>query len=171
VKIAVLSDTHVGQRIAAFPRNFLQELRPFDAIIHCGDYANIEAAELFQDLPGFSGVRGNMDDAEVQSFLPETINLEIGGLRIGAIHGWGNSDGLAHKIVSAIEDVYPDSKFNIMLFGHAHEPFKDAIGETLVLNPGAFSGNKDSSFGSWGILTIEDSHIEWELKMFDPKGL
>jgi len=170
MKIAVLSDTHIGQRLSAFPKNFLKEISAFDAVIHCGDYATLDVAKSFQELKNFYGVFGNMDNADIHNALPEHLSVDFEGVRIGVIHGSGSPAGLTKKVYVALCSHYPKNMFDVIFFGHAHSPSDEVISGVRFINPGAFSGNNNSSFGSWGILTIENNSASWELKKISTRG-
>lgn len=167
MKIAVISDTHIDDRISWFPRGFLQTLRGFDIVIHCGDFTSLRALEAFEDFPAFYGVAGNMDEPDVRRILPETRVVKSGGLNVGVIHGWGAPYGLAQRVYSAMLSKYPDTRFDIILCGHSHRPFEETIGGIRILNPGSVAGNIFSSHGSWGELEIDGDTIKWTLHKID----
>lgn len=170
MKIAVLSDTHVGQRLSVFPPGFLRKLLDFDAIIHCGDYTAPETADMLNEASSFFGVCGNMDDEKIRNRLPEEMIIELGGIKIAIIHGWGASNGLAEKVLEKIRGEYPTKKPDIVLFGHTHIPSSRTIDGIRVINPGAVSGNLNSSFGTWGVLTIENGEVKWRLEQIPQAG-
>ena len=169
MRIAVVSDTHIGQRLSVFPRSFVERLDEFDGVIHCGDYTNMDALDFFRGLKLFYGVHGNMDDTEVKQALPETLIIELEGVKIGVIHGWGPPFGLELKVLRKISETYPNEKLDIVLFGHTHTPLDQTIKGIRVINPGALSGNIFSKKGSWGILTIENGKIDWQLISINPR--
>ena len=169
MKIAILSDTHVGQRIPAFPSGLEKELSRFDAIIHCGDYTDIATVEMLREFPQFHGVRGNMDSSRIREILPETLNIELGGIRIGVIHGWGAPDGLVEKVRDKMQVEFQKTRFDIVFFGHSHVPSNQVIDNTRFINPGALSGNIDSSTGTWLALDIRNGRATWELKEINPR--
>lgn len=160
-RIAVISDTHVGQRISAYPLDFLSRLRDFDVVIHAGDHSNLDALEELESLEKYYAVRGNMDEITVSSRLENQIVFQIEGINIGLIHGWGQPIGLPGKIRKKFDKYNPIP--DIIIFGHTHEPFDQDISGIRMLNPGAFSGNLFSRSGSYAILTIDDKDVDWEL--------
>ena len=162
-KIAVISDTHIDDRISSFPAGLLKQLRGFDIVIHCGDFTTREALEKFDDFPKFYAVAGNMDEPYIRRNLPETLALEIAGVRVGVIHGWGSPFGFTRRIYAAMREKHPDVKFDIILCGHSHQPADEEIDGTRILNPGSVAGNIFSKHGSWGELEISESSINWTI--------
>lgn len=160
-RVAVLSDSHVGQRISVYPDDFLARLKNFDLIIHAGDHANAASFAALKSVGEVAAVRGNMDEIELSSHLPARIVLEIEGMRIGVIHGWGPSEGLANKVRQEFDGA--EGPVDIIIFGHSHRPCDEIIRGVRMLNPGALSGNLSSDSGSWGILTICDGSAQWEI--------
>ncbi|RKZ29091.1 hypothetical protein DRQ36_09400 [bacterium] len=159
-RVAVISDTHVGQRISAYPEGLLESLRDFDLIIHAGDHTNVEALEALRSAGEVETVCGNMDEVGVSSQLPGELFFKIERLKIGVIHGWGPPVGLAKEVRKAFykANLTPD----IIIFGHSHLPHDEIIGNVRMLNPGAVSGNLNSNRGSYGILTIDGDSVKWQ---------
>ncbi len=168
MRIAVISDTHVGHRVSSFPPGFLKELAEFDAVIHCGDFTSVHALESIRDVADFYGVCGNMDDADVRKILPEALRLELGGITVGVMHGWGAPEGLERRVMRALSERYPDTRFDVILFGHSHSPLEVEIEGTKLFNPGSVAGNIFASTGSWGVLEIEGRAVRWELRRVRP---
>ena len=167
MKIAVLSDSHIGQRITGFPPGFIQQLHDFDAIIHCGDFTSPLAVEQLREAANFNAVAGNMDESIIKRQLPDTLAVELEGFNIGITHGWGAPNKLEFRVLEALKTKYPHQQFNIILFGHSHKPLDKTIDGVRMINPGSFSGNNFSSYGSWGILTLSEGNINFELKQIE----
>ncbi len=170
IRVAVISDTHIDDRISSFPPGFIAELGGFDIVIHCGDFTTREALEKLKEFPEFYGVAGNMDEPAVRRSLPETRILEIEGLKIGVIHGWGAPFGFTRRIFSYMREKYPDTKFDIILCGHSHKPTDEIIDGTRILNPGSVAGNIFSKYGSWGVLEIDGDKINWTIRQISRYG-
>ena len=159
IRVAVVSDTHVGQRISAYPKDFLLRLREFDFVLHAGDHTSGESLDIIRNSCNLTAVRGNMDEVAVSSQLPEKLIITICNSTIGLCHGSGSPFDLPQRVSAFFEKEKPD----IAVFGHSHIPFDSVIDGIRLINPGAFSGNKSSENGSWGILTLNDDKIDWEL--------
>ena len=156
--VAVISDSHVGQRISAYPGDLLNELEKADLVIHAGDHSTIKSVETLRERVNLKAVHGNMDEIAVTSALPAKLIFEIEGLTIGVAHGWGPPVGLAKKVRGLFEEEPPD----IIIFGHSHRPTDKVVDSVRMLNPGSLSGNLGSSGGSWAKLTLEGGDAEWE---------
>jgi putative phosphoesterase len=149
--IFVLSDTHVPERMKELPRNLVERIGPADLILHAGDFVVWEVFRQLSSLAAVHAVRGNMDEAKLRRFLPETKVLEIAGKKIGLCHGWGSRWGLPEKVRRQF-----GRTCDVLVFGHSHIPYNRKIGQTLMLNPGSLSGNATRYSGaSYAVLTIE----------------
>jgi putative phosphoesterase len=133
MKIGVISDTHLRK-----PTPELYELQytvfaDVTTILHAGDLTELEVLEAFSDKEVVA-VCGNMDSRAVRSQLPSKRVLEIGGFRIGIIHGWGHPFGVPKKIADTFGNV------DVIVYGHSHRPDNEIRHGILFFNPGAFSG-------------------------------
>ena len=164
IRIAVLSDSHIGQRISAYPADLLERLHDFDVIVHAGDHTSVASVELLDGLGDLRAVHGNMDEIAVRNELPSKLILDVEGMKIGVTHGWGAPIKLAERVRTVFEEDAPD----IVIFGHSHIPFDGIIDGVRMLNPGAVSGNLLGKKASWGILTIDGRKAAWELVEFQP---
>jgi len=143
--IAIVSDTHGNsatfQKFASWAKeNKIQE------IIHCGDigfaYFAKEMADLLPDIH-FNLVAGNMDnDTESikkilapgqspnTSFFGKTGEVEIDHEKIAFTHKPDDARQLALT-----------GRFNLVFFGHTHQPFEEKVGPCRLINPGNLAGD------------------------------
>ncbi|WP_297488863.1 metallophosphoesterase [Thermococcus sp.] len=135
MKLAVVSDTHVGDRLRCLPSPLLSSLeaeKP-DLILHAGDVASAEALEVLEDIAPTVAVRGNAD----RLHLPEEETVAAGDFRIGIIHGHQlfslNAQSLTLKALEMGVDV--------LIFGHTHRYYYDSYSlhgrRVTLLNPGS----------------------------------
>ena len=142
MKILVLSDSHgnVDNMIRAVER--VQPQR----VLHLGDCQR-DLTALQAAFPGMpmEGVPGNCDWGSCDQ--PERL-LEIGGVRIFALHG--HTRNVKHSPMAAM---YAAKEYGaqVLLFGHTHVPLVDNDGSLLTLNPGAAG---DPLHPTCGVLTI-----------------
>ena len=61
-------------------------------------------------------VLGNNDDAELQRTLPETLELDLGGVRVAMVHDSGQRKGRPARLARR----FPDA--DVVVFGHSHIP-------------------------------------------------
>ena len=150
MKILVLSDSHSGM---SFMRYCIDRIKP-DQIIHLGDHYD-DAKTLQEQYPHIRihQVPGNCDQFCRDPWAVETLNYDIGGVRVfmthGHKHGVKAGDGI---LVEAAKEM----QAQVVLYGHTHEPVCYQAEDGLwVMNPGSCRGYS----GSVGILEIQDKKI------------
>jgi len=147
VKIGVVSDTH----ISGFDKNLKQAIdeifSDIDLIFHAGDLVDLKVLDMFGDKQ-VRAVCGNMDNPRVRQELPEQLIVEINGLKIGLIHGWGAPDGIEKKILNKL------GKLDCIVFGHTHYPVNKTIEGVYFFNPGSAMDRRSAPFCSVGVLEI-----------------
>jgi putative phosphoesterase len=89
------------------------------------------------------------DDGRLVSFLrtlPESLVVEVGGIRIALWHGapWDLLDGRVYPDFQDW-DRFGNTDADILLMGHTHYPFERRIGTRLLLNPGSVGQPRDRS--------------------------
>ena len=157
-RILVISDTHIPERSAKIPEEFLKQIKKDEIILHAGDFTNFEVLEQIRKLGSLYAVWGNMDDGKIKKFLPEKQILEVEGKTIGIYHGYGAPYGLEKKVYEKFEET-----LDVIVFGHSHTPYSQKIKNTLMFNPGSLSGNNQTGNPSYGILRIEPGEIWGEI--------
>ncbi|WP_342764691.1 metallophosphoesterase [Thermococcus sp. Bubb.Bath] len=133
--VAVVSDTHVGDKAKSLPIPFLNKLRASspDLILHAGDITSHTVLEELEEITPVVAVRGNVDHLH----LPEEKVVEVGDVSIGMVHGHQffslNSHFLALKAM--------DMGVDVLVFGHTHrfyfEPLSLHGRRVYLLNPGS----------------------------------
>ncbi len=136
MKIGIISDTHdnvprIKEAVALFNE------RGVGLVIHAGDYiAPFAVAPLGELECEYVGVFGNNDGEKLglSKISQGRINVhphsvEFGGKKILILHEPGE---LAALIKSQIYD--------IVIYGHTHDPVVEKQGKTLVINPGECGG-------------------------------
>lgn len=140
--IGVISDTHV-RSFAELPQNLVAALAKTDLIIHAGDVTTLDVIKGLERLAPVKGVYGNMDLPEVKVVFPQKQVIEVGGKKIGIMHGNGGPWMIEWRVRQAFNDV------DAIIFGHSHEAFNNIIDGILLFNPGRVSK-------SYGLLEIGD---------------
>ncbi|MFH1202287.1 MAG: metallophosphoesterase family protein [Candidatus Omnitrophota bacterium] len=154
MKIGVISDTHIPDRAKELPREVLNALCGVELILHAGDLVQISVLEELKKIAKVKAVCGNMDLPEVRDVLARKEIIEVGGFKIGLIHGWGPADKLPETIKNEFS-----SKMDIIVFGHSHNPLNQVIKGTLFFNPGSPTDKAFSVYNSFGIININDKII------------
>jgi putative phosphoesterase len=131
-RLVVLADTHIrrnGRR--RLPDAAYDHLARADVILHAGD---VVVPEVLDELGGFAPVHavlGN-NDAELVGVLPETLELELDGVRLAMIHDSGPAAGRARRMQRRFPDV------DVVVFGHSHIPWNEGGGgDQIIFNPGS----------------------------------
>ena len=150
MRIGVLSDTHAS-RIEQLPDKLIDVLRNVDLIVHLGDYTGKGLLDDLRGLGDFRGVYGNMDPEVIRESLPEEDIVEVGGIKLGLIHGWGAPGGMRGRIGNCFKGV------DAVLHGHTHIAKNETVDGVLYLNPGSAAGKFPALRKTFGIITIERS--------------
>jgi hypothetical protein len=166
MKIVVLGDTHIPRRADWLPREIVSSLeeKDFDLIVFTGDLTDEHVLSYLENLGKVAAVRGNMDHLR----LPEYLEVKIGELRAGVIHGdqvypRGDRDQL--------EDIGIERGVDILFNGHTHSPHI-FLGRVLLLNPGsatgAWGGGGGSMKPSFMVVQIEGRDVD--VKLYEVSG-
>jgi uncharacterized protein len=117
-----------GRRL---PEGCVRILERADFILHTGDFTGLAMLAELAALGPLAAVRGNMDEADLRSLLPERVEVEVEGLRIGLVHDAGGAAGRHERLAGA----FP--RCDVIAYGHSHVPEVTRVGETWILNPGS----------------------------------
>jgi hypothetical protein len=149
MKIGVISDTHLHSPSADLIETNIACFGEVDLIFHAGDLVTLDVLKAFADKKVIA-VRGNMDLPDVTRKLNIKEVVELGGFRIGLVHGWGSPRGLEERIRKEFDRV------DAIVYGHSHQAANHVYEGILFFNPGAFkTGYHDER--SVGILTIDQT--------------
>jgi len=155
MKIGVLSDTHLREPDSEFKRVIEFHFRDVEKIFHAGDFVDWSVAEYLSSLKELIAVCGNMDPPDIRKAFPQKRIIELGGFRIGLMHGGGSPFGIESRVREAFEGV------DAILYGHTHTPANHQVKNILFFN----SGSPTRSFirrATLGILHIGEK-IEGEI--------
>ncbi len=150
MKIGVLSDTPIHSLVDG--SELAQKLLdgPFsavDAILHAGDHVLPALESCFYPIPWY-GVCGNMDSP--QSGLLQQRVVELGGIKIGMVHGAGAPRGIEKRVLS----YFAATKIDVLVFGHSHLPVCRKVDSLLLFNPGSPTDRRSAPYHTVGILHI-----------------
>lgn len=148
--IAVLADTHAPRRWKRCPPEVAERLEGVDLIVHAGDVCR---AHVLDELAAFAPVRavlGNNDTADVAAWgAPETLELDLDGLRVGVVHDAGPAGGRPRRLRRR----FPSA--DLVVFGHSHIPLDLAEGGLRIFNPGSPTDRRRQPRGTMGLLHVE----------------
>ena len=155
MRIAILSDSHdniwnLDRALAAVNE------AGCDALLHCGDLvAPFIVAQIAQAFAGpVHIVEGNNDgDGRLQQQVTAGFNqvtlhgpyieLDLGGRRIALIH-----------FPEPARRIAQSGLFDLVCYGHDHQPHSEGIGDCLLVNPGEVMGRNGAP--SWGLYDCAD---------------
>lgn len=120
-RIGLISDTHGLLRPEA-----IAFLRGCEHIVHGGDIGDARILQALAAIAPLTAVRGNNDQGAWAEAVPETALLELGGLRLYAIHDLAQLD--IDPVAAGIR---------VVVAGHSHRPRAEERDGVLYLNPGS----------------------------------
>ncbi len=142
-RIGLVSDTH--DRV---PPGIFSALAGVDEILHAGDICHADVLAEIESIAPVTAVHGNCDAMDLVRRLPEERRLERGGITIALLHG--HRDGRADIAALAAR---LGTAFDLVIFGHSHEPLSRTRGGIRFFNPGTAGGVGGDPTA--GLLTIE----------------
>ena len=130
-------------------------------MIHAGDVVGYKIIhDLLKVNSKVYAVKGNMDPALGDDYLPHKRVITLDGVKIGIAHGEGSPYGLENRLLYMFEN----DKVDIIIYGHTHVPFWGMIGGVHLLNPGSPTDKRSQPFFTYAILTIENGGFFAEIK-------
>lgn len=146
VLIGVISDTHGLLRPEA-----LEALQGVERILHAGDIEDPETLEQLARIAPVTAVRGNCD-SELFEHLPLTVALELEGVNLFMIH-----------ILDDLDFRPEVAGFQVVIFGHSHQPRVQESQGVLYLNPGSAGPRRFKLPLSLAYLWLEDGSARAEI--------
>src|SRR4051812_32189131 len=144
------------------PDACVERLERADAILHAGDFMELEVLEAIQALgPPVHAVRGNVDSAQLIARLPLMRTVQLGAVRIGMVHDAGPSKGRLGRMRSR----FPDTQ--AVVFGHSHIPLHESEAGFQIFNPGSPTERRRSPRHTMGLATVEGDAVSFELITLD----
>jgi uncharacterized protein len=167
LRVVVIADTHLKR---AWPNRALPEpavalLGTADVVLHAGDITQPEHLELVAELADapVHAVLGN-NDPELVGHLPERLELELAGVRVGMVHDSGPTRGREARLHGA----FPSC--DVVVFGHSHVPWNaPGVDGQLLFNPGSPTERRQQPHRTVGVLELADGRIEAaRIEVVDP---
>jgi putative phosphoesterase len=128
-----------------------EHLRHADVILHAGDVCVASVLDELAQYAPVTAVCGNNDGPDVVEWgAPETVSLELAGLRVAMVHDSGQATGRTARMRRR----FPEAE--LVVYGHSHIPV-DLTGDGVrVFNPGSPTDRRRQPHGTVGLLDIED---------------
>lgn len=136
-KIGVLSDTHGMLR-----PEVTEALRGCELILHGGDINKQKILDELGKISPVHVVRGN-NDKEWAAHIPETLTLEIFGIRVFMIHN-------RKYIPKDLSDA------DLVIYGHSHKYEERKADSVQYLNPGSCGPRRFNQEITLALLYIEE---------------
>jgi len=125
--LGVVSDTHVGTRIARLPRDLAASLAGVDLILHAGDLVDPRVLRDLERVAPVVAVAGNCDHGR----LPVSAVVRAGDYAIGLVHRAPRLLDQGHLRALFGEPV------SCVVCGHTHVSAIERHNDVLVVNPGS----------------------------------
>lgn len=151
LRIILLGDTHVPDRIPRLPKNllaYISDLHP-DLILHTGDVCTRKVLSDLAQIAPMNAVQGNRDWF-MRLSLPPAIQLELNGVHIILTHGHGTIKRYLRDLFRFVvlrhdvEHTYYQqmlaktySHADVILYGHTHYQVDEMMQGIRFINPGS----------------------------------
>ena len=150
--LGIVSDTHMGQRLAQLPDVLFELLDGVDLILHAGDVGSVSVLDELSAIAPVIAVQGNDDSGAAKEHLPLQQVVGVQGERVLLWHSHFVDPELERA--SRVGDTLPPKLertidrarqcgASLAVFGHWHIPLVWDAGDVLVLNPGALASAND----------------------------
>jgi putative phosphoesterase len=152
VTLGVLGDTHIPDRVPGLHPDILPRFHQekVAAILHAGDISTPAVLDQLSTCAPVLAVRGNRDNRRLRTLPLERI-VQVGGVKIGMLHGHGDTGTYLKDSLRAIfrgglpfsyyllriRDALPEAQ--VVVFGHIHLPVNTWESGRLLFNPGSAS--------------------------------
>ncbi len=151
LRVAVISDTHSPRFWKALPAVVATQLHAVDVILHAGDVCTPDVLDELAAYAPVHVVLGNNDGPDVAAWgAPETLEMQLDGLKVAMIHNSGQKDGRAARM----RRLFPDA--DLVIFGHSHIPWDTEWQGQRLFNPGSPTDKRRQPRGTMGQLVIDD---------------
>jgi putative phosphoesterase len=176
VRLGVVADSHIPDRMRVLPPEAFEALAGVDAILHAGDICVQRVLDALGELAPVYAVRGNRDLA---LRLPLDRVLTFEGVRLGLTHGHGGWRGYVREKLLTYALGYYHTGFlrqvrarfdavQAVVFGHSHRPVNFVMNGVLMFNPGSLGPDYRRPHGpAVGLLTIASGTVKGEIIQLD----
>lgn len=158
MRVVVLADTHVrpgGSR--HLPAVVVDEVAQADLVLHAGDVLTGDLLDELAALAPTHAVLGNNDTALVGT-LPETLELELDGVRVAMIHDSGAAKGRQRRMRRR----FPDA--DLVVFGHSHAPLDaEGVDGQRLLNPGSPIERRRAPTHTVAVVVVDGTELSVEI--------
>jgi putative phosphoesterase len=151
----VIADTHIPRRARTLPEGLTPYFERADLVLHAGDLIDPALLDELAAYAPVEAVRGNLDPPKAG--LPETLELELGGVRVAMIHDSGPRRGRRARVRRR----FPDAR--VVVFGHSHIPLLEDEDGLMLLNPGSSTDRRRQPRHTFALLHAEEGKARAEI--------
>ncbi len=152
--VAVLADTHRrAERARDLPAAVFDLLAEADVVLHAGDIVEQAVLDVLVEHAPVHAVLGN-NDPSLAGVLPERLEVELAGVRIGMVHDSGQAEGRERRL----HRMFPDC--DVVVFGHSHIPWNaEGVDGQLLFNPGSPTQRRRQPVATMGRLVLAAGEV------------
>ena len=148
--VGLISDTHGLVR-----PDVHTALDGVELILHSGDVGGDSILDELSLIAPVRAVRGNTDPPD-DPRLPESIELNVGGVRIHVSHGHETGAPTPEKLLGRYDA-------DVIVYGHTHEALVVKADGRWVVNPGAAGPRRFNILPSVARMTIRGTDVSIEM--------
>lgn len=154
MRVVVLADTHVRDTGSTrLGDRAWEEVRRGDLVLHAGDVVEPGLLAELRAAAPVHAVLGNNDDA-LARVLPETVVLDVEGVRVAMVHDSGARAGREGRLHRR----FPDA--DVVVFGHSHIPWNGpGLDGQLLFNPGSATQRRSQPHRTLGVLDLAGGRV------------
>lgn len=175
VRVGVLADTHIPEKAVAIPKPLMKDFEGVDVILHAGDLIIPAVLEILRKVAPVEAIAGNNDPPELVQLLGRRKVIEVGGIKIGIVHG---DRGRGRNTPDRAARAFDPGEVAVVVFGHSHLPYlgpapvdgepatspnateaPPAAPGLLLFNPGSPTDRRHAPRKSYGFIEIEDGKV------------
>ena len=151
--VLVLADTHLRDGLERLAPCVMRALADADVVLHAGDITSAKALAELRAAAPLHAVLGN-NDHELKGVLPETLLLELDGVRVAMVHDSGPRTGRPRRLGRR----FPDA--DLVIFGHSHIPVDEpGVSGQWLFNPGSPTQRRSQPTPTFGQLRLASGHV------------
>ncbi len=162
MKILVFSDSHGETN--KMERIINANSHTTDLVLHLGDRASdlVFIREKYPQI-AFISVKGNNGDYFSYGVdAPNEYTLTLENRRFFMTHGHKN--GVKSGELFGLMYEAQKNRSDVVLYGHTHIAKLTQVDNVYYFNPGSITYPRDASGGTYGIITLKNNTINFEIK-------
>ncbi len=148
MRIGVISDTHGLLRPDVFT-----VFAGVEQILHAGDVGPPDLLIELGALAPVTAVYGNTDGLALRNRLPDTVSLELDGVRVVLLHG----DQFGSPTPEGLAAAHPAA--DLVVYGHTHRPLLQQVESVTVLNPGSAGPRRFKIPPTVALLEVQEGRL------------